>query len=727
MPLPRKRFLGLALTVIAAVLLSPFLFKLGVHSLNNILGRPDLSVLDDYQPIGSIEIYDFQDNFVGVLQGKEDRQVVKLTQISDYMKKAVLAAEDNDFFHHGGFSVEGFFRALGNNLKAGRIVQGGSTLTQQMVKNLFIREDERAKRSIMRKVRELLIAIEVEDKYDKDRILEIYLNQVYFGNRAYGIERASQRYFGKSASKLDLHEAAYLAGLLTAPSYLANNLEDAQGRQKYVLRQMRKHGYITEEEFKEAKEKELEFKKAAGNLSKFPYYFSLVEQELRKRFTPNELRKTGLKVYTGLDPVAQRLAINALELGVKNAPPGINQGALVSVDVETAEVRALVGGVGNFWDFQYNRATNPHTIGSGIKPFVYLTAFIKGVVDPNTIILDERLKIPDISSPTGYWSPKNFDDEYHGQITAKAALIFSRNVPAVRVAMKAGIDNIIDTAHKAGITAELKPLLSLALGAQAIAPFDIATAYATLARGGVYMPSVVIRKITDASGKLLEKNVAVPKSALPEAQVGQLVEVMQDVPRYGTGVGARIPGRVMAGKTGTADGGRDIWFTGFTPETVTTVWQGNENNKEVYSRYATGGSTPAWTWREFMTAYLKERPRPVRSFSFTSDYITVMIDPLTGLLATEYTPQPVAKRFKAGTEPKRYSPTPETSEIYTRKGLDKRRRYYRRFDEEDANSKEDEKLKIRKREQEYLMQRRKKVKPSIEIIPKPKSFRINEE
>jgi 1A family penicillin-binding protein len=713
--------------VVVIVLLFPFATRIGLPIVNRVLGSPDLSILEDYQPIGSIEIYDYQDNFVDVLQGKEDRLVIKLNQISDYMKQAVLAAEDADFYHHSGFSLSAFFRALMTNLKAGRVVQGGSTITQQMVKNLFIREDERYRRTLSRKVVELLIAFEVESKYNKDKILEIYLNQVYFGNRAYGVERAAQRYFSKPASKLSLVEASYLAGLLTAPSYLSKNLDKATERQQYVLKSMLDHGYISQSEYQNAVNTKLQFKESPGNFDIYPYYFSFVEQELLKRFTRNELKKTGLKVYTGMDPAAQKIAQQKLNEGILNAAYGINQGALVSIDVETGEIRVLVGGVGNYWQYQYNRAVNVHTIGSAFKPFVYLTAFMNGVVDPDTIVKDEPITFEDLSSPTKTWTPHNFDDEFHGPISVRSALVFSRNIPAVKVASKTGIRDIIRTAELAGLKTNMEPVLSLALGAQAFTPLEVANAYATLARGGTYMSSILIRKITDAKGRVLEVNKAVPKSALPERYVGQLVDIMQDVTRYGTGALANIPGRVMAGKTGTADGSRDIWFIGFTPDTVTAVWAGNERNKEVLSRYATGGSTPAWIWREFMTEYLKERPRPVRNFSFSKNYIDVAIDPLTGLLATEYTPQPVIQRFIPGTEPTRYAPTPDAGDdIRTRK--EGQKRFFDmalgKFAFEEKKLKKAEEYE-EESEQEDLD---KKLKQSLpKIIPKPKPFKITQE
>ena len=697
-----------AIIAVVLLLLSPFIFRLSLPIVTKILGAPSLTILEDYQPIGSVEIYDYQDNFVGVLQGKEDRQVVHLEQISDYTKKALLAAEDSSFFRHSGFSFMGFFRAVMTNLKAGKIVQGGSTLTQQMVKNLFIKEDERYKRTFKRKIVELLIAFQVEHKYSKEKILEIYLNQVYFGNLAYGIERAAQRYFSKKASDLTLLESSYLAALLTAPSYLSANLEKAQVRQKYVLERMLELGYISQEEYDGADLTKLKFNKSKGNLSKFPYYFSFVEEELKKRFARNDLKTNGLKVYTALDTDAQREAKRILNLGIRNAAAGINQGALASIDVESAQIRALVGGVGNFWDFQYNRATHGHTLGSAFKPFVYLTGFIQGVIDANSVIKDEPLIVEDPSSESMIWSPQNFDLEFHGPISARAALIFSRNIPAIKVGMKSGLKNVIKTAQKAGLRSDMKPILSLPLGSMAFSPLEVAGAYSTLARGGVRIEPILIRRIEDINGKVLEENYPVPHDALPQRHVGQLVEIMRDVVNYGTGAYAKIPGRDIAGKTGTADGSRDIWFTGFTPDTVTTVWAGNEKNKEVLSRYATGGSTPAWIWREYMSSYYRHNPKPASAFMFTNHYKTVKIDPLTGLLATEYTPNPILKRFIPGTEPRRFAPVPDVEDIQTREEYRKDNKFFRINSRK--KSEEDEKIDMIKKVVEGSSSKKKKKK-----------------
>ena len=700
-----------AIILIILGILSTAVFFISLPILNKFFGANDLSAFENYQPVGSVEIYDYRDEFVGVLQGEEDRQVVKLNQISDNLIQALLAAEDSNFFKHNGFSLTAVTRAFFVNLKAGKVVQGGSTITQQMVKNLFIKEDQRYRRTLTRKVRELLIALEVEKRYSKEKILEIYLNQVYFGKRAYGIERAAQRYFSKTAKELNINEASYLAGLLTAPSYLAQNYDKARARQMYVLDKMLENGFINKEEHAQAKKQDVVFSYASGNLALFPYYFSLIEKELEKRFTEHEINAMGLKVYTGLDPVAQRLAERTLNLGVKSAASGIDQGAMVTIDVQSGEVRALVGGVGNFFENQFDRASNPHTLGSAFKPFVYLTAFIMGIVDPSTIIEDEEIRIPDVSAEDGFWIPQNFDHEFHGPLSVKAALVFSRNIPAIKIAQRTGIKNIIHTAQNAGMRSEMNSLLSLALGSQAFSPLEVTTAYSTLARGGTYIEPIVIRKIVDNKKNVLEVNRPKAKRTLPEIHVSQLVSILQDVVNYGTGTVAKIPNLTMAGKTGTADGSRDIWFVGFTPDYATAVWCGNDLNKKVLSRYATGGSTPAWIWKEYMTQYYQAKPMAPTGFAFKNDYRVVAIDPLTGLLATDYTPNPVYKRYLPGTEPKEFAPIPDVGKIKERKS-----RKFFRF--KHGLSQEDKELKSAT-ETDDSKEIREKAKP------KPKTFTIS--
>ena len=619
------------------------------------LGLPDLNNITNYEPISSIEIYDYRDNFVGFLQGSEDRQVVPLSEISPNLKRAVLAIEDKGFYEHLGIDPPGIIRAFFVNLQAGRIIEGGSTITQQLVKNLLIPEEERG-RTFTRKFKELLLALELERKVNKDKILELYLNQVFWGSRAYGIQRAAQRYFNKSSSNLTLGEAAYLAGLLKAPSQLSTHRKLANERKELVLQKMLEFGYITQKQYKSALKENLRFNSSPGQFELYPYYFSYVLDELKKRFNVNQLKEKGYKIYTGLDPAAQTIAERVLNEEIKEAPYGVTQYGLVAIDVKTAQIRALVGGVGGFWQHQWNRATHPHTIGSAFKPFVYLTAFEEGIIDPETKIKDAKLELQD--GIDMIWTPKNFDSKYWGNITVREALTFSRNIPAVKVAKQVGIEKVIEIAKACGIETELAPNLSVALGSCAITPLEAASSYSTFARGGIYIKPILIRKIEDPKKRIVEKNNPVPQRATSDYATATLISILQDVVKRGTGTLAKLEDRPVAGKTGTSDESRDVWFIGFTPDLSVAIWGGNDHNKPIHGKGVTGGAIVAKVWKKFVKEYYEDKDTIPGNFPPEPRIKELLIDPLTGLLATPYTVSPIKKRFFPGTEPKEYAPVP---------------------------------------------------------------------
>lgn len=585
---------------------------------------PDISVLEKYEPIEAIQIFDKNDHLVCTVEGDEDRRVVPLSQVSPQMQQAMLAAEDHHFYEHHGINPLSIIRAFMANMQAHKVVEGGSTITQQLIKNLFFEDQGR---TFDRKVKEAFLSYEVERRYSKDRILEMYLNQVYFGNGGYGIERAAQRYFDRSAAALDVAQSAFLAGLVKAPSEYGNptNREPAIARQREILDRMVEFGYVTQEQATKAKNEKLVFKKSVNPLQKFPFYVSYVLDQLRGRFSEAEMRRQGLKVYTNLDPQVQALAEKTLNEDLKKAPKGVSQAALVCVSVKDGAVLALVGGVGNFWKNQYNRATNPHTAGSSFKPFVYLTAFIKNIFRPDSVIEDSPLTIkqgwglPD-------WSPKNFDHKFMGKITIRKALCMSRNVPAVKVGKAAGIDNVIETARLAGITTRLDANLSLSLGSSAVTPLDMAGAYSTFARGGIAMKPQVLRRIDNNRGQVVEAFEPRVQKVFDSDAVAKLVDVMQDVVRIGTGTAAKLPDRPVAGKTGTADAGKDIWFCGFTPDTVCTLWGGNDENLPIPGHNVTGGVVMAKIWKDFMTAYYELRPSPPGAFMAPSKHQEPLVD-----------------------------------------------------------------------------------------------------
>ncbi|HEY9787740.1 MAG TPA: transglycosylase domain-containing protein, partial [Candidatus Obscuribacterales bacterium] len=488
----------------------------------------------------------------------------------------------------------------------GHVVEGGSTITQQLAGSMFL---DRTEISLARKIKEAILAWDIEHRYTKEKILEAYLNEVYYGAGAYGIERAAQRYFNKHASQLNIGESAFLAGLLKAPSILGapQNRRAAIERQQVVIEKMREYGMVSPQQADKARATPLVFEQGPHRL-RYPYYIEQVLAVLRSELGDENLWKSGWRVYTNLDVDAQRKAERVLNERLKNAPKGVDQGALVSMSLNDAAVIALVGGKGSFEHSQWNRAIFPHTAGSAFKPFVYLAALTYGAIQPDTPVADAPIVIHIKGSPP--YAPKNFDNEFKGTMPARKALALSRNVCSVRIAQNVGLDRIIKIARAAGIESPLEPYPSLALGYCAVSPLEMTTAYATLARGGIYMKPQFVRRIESEDAKDVRDYVPTPHRALHANPVAQLVDMMQDVVAYGTGTRAKLPGLAVAGKTGTADQSKDIWFIGFTPDTITTVWAGNDQNKSVKGRAVTGGAVMAAVWHDYMQAYYQTHVPP---------------------------------------------------------------------------------------------------------------------
>jgi len=601
------RFLVLAGSVTAVIAAGAISVLVAVQ----LRSVPDLAFLEHYHPVDAIEIYDKDDHLVCAINQGSPRKNVDLNHVSIYMQDAVLAAEDHHFYEHHGVNFSSIARAFFTNALAGHVVEGGSTITQQLVKNLFFSD---AKRTMVRKVAEAIVAEQIEAKYTKPNILSMYLNEIYFGNGAHGVEQAAETYFGKSAADLSLSEAAFLAAVIKAPS-LNGSVEhrpETLGRQREILDAMTAYGYILDVQSKCAKRAPLKFLLAADRkeevpFTKYPYYVSYVLDLIHAHFDDNQIRRTGLRLYTNLDPAAQTCAEQLLARDIKIAPRGIDEEALVSINVKDGSVRAIVGGAGDYWNNQWNCATNPHTAGSAFKPFVYLTAFLQGAITPESMIDDKPLTVNQIDMT---YTPKNYDGKFLGTITAREALSKSRNTCAVRVAQMVGAANIVEIAKKVGIESPLEPHLSLALGSCAVSPIELACAYGTFARGGILIKPWTVRHINDLSGNVMESYGPIACRVLPEQPVEQLVDVLEDVVTSGTGTLARLPDRPAAGKTGTADQARDLWFVGFTPDMVTAVWGGNKNNRPIADKHVTGGSVMARVWRDFNIAYYKRCPTP---------------------------------------------------------------------------------------------------------------------
>jgi len=570
---------------IVFVLCAGFMFKMSME-------LPSSNELIRFNPTLSTVIYDRNGAEVARLF-KENRTWVSLDKISPWVIKAVLAAEDDNFYEHHGIDVKGIVRAAIVNFVHKGALQGGSTITQQLARNLFLTREK----TIERKVKEIILATRLERLYPKDQILEMYLNTVYWGHGSYGIYSASYSYFGKDPLTLTLPEASMLAGLLAAPEYYTplRHLDRAKTRQSYVLRRMEELGWITKSEANEALEANLNFsKKRQPTLDNnpAPYFVSyILFNHLLPKYGPEIVYQGGLKIYTTLDLKLQNAAEKAI-LGLKC------EGALVAIDPNTGEILAMVGGK-DFKVSKFNRAIQAYREpGSAFKPLVYTAALEKGI-RPIDRILDAPLHFPN------GWEPSNYGDKYHGESTLLEALTDSYNTVAVRVAQLTGVDAIIKTARDMGITSPYLPQdLSLALGSASITPLEMAVAYSVFANDGYRVEPFAIKKVVDFRGRVLESNGPTLNEAVDSAITATIRSMLVDVVNNGTGRAAKIPGYEVFGKTGTTNDWKDAWFAGGVPGLVCVVYAGNDNHKSL-GNGSTGGRIAAPVWKAFMSEAVK--------------------------------------------------------------------------------------------------------------------------
>ena len=528
------------------------------------------------------------DGSVMATRGEMAGSNVALKDLPPYLPKAFIAIEDRRFYSHYGIDPVGIARAAVANILHRGVSQGGSTLTQQLAKNLFLTQE----RTLQRKLQEVELALWLERKHSKSEILELYLNRVYFGSGAYGVEAASQRYFGKSAKNVTVAEAAMLAGLVKSPSRLApnRNPEGAEKRAQTVLAAMADAKFITEAQAQASiGQPSINVKPAgAGTVNYVADWIGEVLDDLIGQVDQN------IVVETSIDPKLQAVAEAAVidELAAKSVKFNVSQGALVAMTQDGA-VRAMVGGR-NYAESQYNRAvTAKRQPGSAFKPFVYLTALEAGLT-PETIRQDAPLDVKG-------WKPENYSHEYFGAVTLTQALAMSLNTVAVRLGLEVGAKNVVRTAHRLGISSKLDANASIALGTSEVSVIELVGAYAPFANGGLGVSPHVVTKIRTADGKVLY--------ARPADQLGQVIEprhvammnaMMQETLLSGTARKAELPGWMAAGKTGTSQDFRDAWFIGYTANLVTGVWLGNDDNSPT--KKATGGGLPVEVWTRFMKA-----------------------------------------------------------------------------------------------------------------------------
>lgn len=713
----KKLLIGVfILTGISFLLLAVIIFAL-YRSL------PDVKLLEKWTPPQASVVYDYRDRYYGDI-GVQRRYYVKIDEIPEKVIYAFVAAEDRNFFKHPGVDMGAILRAVIANVKAGRIVQGGSTITQQLAKNLFLTRE----RTLRRKIKEALLAIKIERTFDKRKILELYLNQIYLGNGAYGVEAASRVYFGKHVQDLTLEEAALLAGLPKAPSRFNPFIHPdlAKTRRDYVLRRMLEDGYITQEEYETAASKPVVVSRDSKYLTS-DYVLDMVKEYLAEKYGDLALQG-GLKIYTTIDRDLQALAVRSLKKGLKrlarlNGIPflpeserdmrshynvqktkledgkvyvakivdteggrakveigshsftidlkgmntegreyifvrvfnGVNgwraelvpdlQGALVSLDVHTGALRAIVGGFSYSYS-PFNRAVKAkRQPGSAIKPVIYLAALLKGETQISSI--DARPKTFYDPTTGQEWTPKNYEDKEYTIVTLREALAKSINTATVNLLDKLGFEVVLSVGDKVGLR-DLKPYYSLALGTVEVTPLELTSAYQVFADLGTRCRPYLIRKVIDQDGNILEENAPECEEVLPPQETRVLVDMLRAVILEGTGRAARNLPRIVAGKTGTTDEYMDAWFVGFSPYIVAGVWVGYDLKISLGDRMS-GARAALPIWKDFMAVAAAKYPND--DFPLPEGTIVVPINPKDYVIADETCPG-VNMVFVEGTQPR---------------------------------------------------------------------------
>jgi 1A family penicillin-binding protein len=576
---------------------------------------PDVRMLRHYVPSETSYIYDIKGKMLASLHGETHREVVALDQVSPDLKRAVIAIEDSHFYQHHGVNLYSIGRASMANWQKGGVSQGASTLTMQLVKNLFLSRE----RTVTRKLAEVILAVRLEEVFDKNEILEMYFNNIYWGHNNYGVQTAAQSYFNKPASQLNLAESAVMAGLIQAPEQYSPfvNRQEMKRRQTLVLNRMEELGWISAEQKTAALNTELKFgKPSAWQGSKSPFITEAVVRELYQKFGKDKVIQGGMRIQTTIDYDFQKMAEGVVAQGYQNLRSwGVraDQVALVAVDPRTHFVKALVGGI-DYKQSQFNRATQAQRQpGSSFKPFVYYTAFASGRFTPYSTVVDAPVSY---RVPSGYYSPKNYGGKYSGAMSVRTAIARSQNVPAVKIGRSVGMDKVIEVCRSLGIKSPLIPVISLPLGSMGVTPLEMAGAYATFASNGWHSEPSVIMQVTDSRGNILLDNRPKPQLILDPWATASLTSSLKAVIEEGTAKNAAL-GRPAAGKTGTTSSERDVWFVGYTPQLATAVWVGNDNYRSL-GKGVTGGSYAAPIWRKFMlNAHANE---PVLQFPSPSNF-----------------------------------------------------------------------------------------------------------
>lgn len=616
--------------------------------------------LAEYQAEGSV-LLDIDGESFGTL-ATVNRRIVSIDSLPPHVLQAFIAVEDQRFYDHGGLDFRRLLGAMVSNVRAGGVTEGGSTITQQLARNLFPEWLPYRERSIRRKIMEARVARQIERKFSKDKILELYVNHIYLGEGAYGIDAASRTYFGKPAAELTLPEAAVLGGMPQAPSQInpVANMERSRERRDLVLGEMAEAGFITAAEAEEAQSEPITLAEVSESESgpRGSYFVERVRREM-EQVVGSRFYTAGLKIYTTLDSNAQEAAeselarqLNAIEAGGfgtyrygtypeakgevgSSGETTYAQGAVVVMEAATGEIRALVGGR-DFEDSKFDRAIQAQRQpGSAFKPFVYLAA-LERYGSPVHIVEDSPVRLVLAGGRT--WEPRNYTGSYDGPITMREAITRSKNAATVHLAQSVGIGSIIGEARSLGISGDIPDYPSTALGVAEVRPMEMTRAYAAFANGGTLVEPHYIRKVVDRHGRVVWQ--ASPRSdrVLDPALAFVLTSMLQDVVGRGTGTAARVGGYSgpAAGKTGTTNDAADVWFIGYTPELVGTVWIGMDERKTIV-RGASGGTLAAPVWGRVMGRIYSGRSTPA-PWSVPSGVVTAQVDRATGVVISEACP-----------------------------------------------------------------------------------------
>ena len=661
---------------------------------------PSIDKLDEYTPSLTTYVYDINNQVIAEFS-VEKRAMLPLSKIPVDMQNAVIAMEDRNFFRHWGISPRGIMRAQLRNIIAHRRAAGGSTITQQLSRGIFLKPEK----SYVRKIKEIVLALQIERNFSKPEILALYLNQIFFGHGVYGVQSASKLYFGKDVSEMTLGECALLTGLIPSPGNYSPfiNPETARHRRRLVLQRMRAEGYITDKEAEAAAAEPIPAEKSTLLASHAAYFVEYVRQQLEPKYGVAQLWKGGMKIYTTLDLAMQVPAEEIMERHLAKYDQDAEknraaedakekeenkddedavvrssvslQGAFVILDTRTGAIKAMIGGR-NYRDSKFNRVTQAaRQAGSTFKPMVWMAGLMNGYT-PASIVEDSPMAYyydgkdwrllegatdqyaidlaiqPFVGNKDfKIWVPSDFDGKTQGRITMRRGLELSRNLASIYLVTRVGPTLVADVGHRAGIKRNLEAVPSIGLGTSLVSPIEMTSSFSTFANGGIHAAPFGVLRVTDNSGRVLEEAVPEETESFSPQLSYVLVNMMKGVVQRGTGSYASRLKRPMAGKTGTSQDSKDMWFIGMTPDLTAGAWMGYDDYGSIPIKDWTSSLTVAW-WTEIMESVLKDQP--VRDFPVPEGIVFVTVDQETGKLALPTCKKKILESFMKGTEPKEF-------------------------------------------------------------------------